>query len=521
MSILLESTEKAVEPQNHNNNRVAKRTPSNRRTAGLLHWAQCAIEELDHVGCDLEADPVHDLRVAIRRCRSIAEGLRSIYPSKQWKHFRALPKPLFAALGTLRDTQVMREWLATVADASNPLRTELDEILLSNEVEQKRMALFALNDFNAKRWLRLAEELDGEPRRAPLGSFEYIALERWLQAKRSHEIGTRTHNDIDLHQARIGIKRFRYSVENFLPQLHKLWSRELKRLQDLLGDVHDLDVLRNQIAPLPESRNAKNAINARISAEREKRIAEYESLTIGPDSLWDKWREGLPSGRDLTVAFNAKVRLWCRTLDPHPQQARRVAQMSGRLWNGLQRKLGWTSDRHAAALLRTASMFCNVGAAKNKKKKNRVGRQNSLLSKFSVPVGWSQRDMSVVRLATLFAQSQLPIGVDEEFSQMPPSDQQKVIRFAGIVRLARALVEDTQTATATIGKNEGIISVVAQGLDPLGPAALHLAAARHLLEVSLQRPILVSSAPSADALPPATPAHPWRIGQPRTAASTR
>jgi CHAD domain-containing protein len=39
------------------------------KKSGLLYWAQRAIEECDKASVDFAADPVHDLRVAIRRCR--------------------------------------------------------------------------------------------------------------------------------------------------------------------------------------------------------------------------------------------------------------------------------------------------------------------------------------------------------------------------------------------------------------------------------------------------------------------
>jgi len=33
------------------------------------------LEECDRAAVDLAGDPVHDLRVALRRCRSLADGL--------------------------------------------------------------------------------------------------------------------------------------------------------------------------------------------------------------------------------------------------------------------------------------------------------------------------------------------------------------------------------------------------------------------------------------------------------------
>ena len=44
--------------------------------------------------------------------------------------------------------------------------------------------------------------------------------------------------------ARIALKRFRYLVESFLPEQKAAWSVDLKRLQSLLGEIHDLDVRR-------------------------------------------------------------------------------------------------------------------------------------------------------------------------------------------------------------------------------------------------------------------------------------
>ena len=71
--------------------------------SGLAYWAARVLEECDKASHDFAADPVHDLRVAIRRCRSMADGFLSVDPDSAWRQMKKLGKGLFASLGDLRD----------------------------------------------------------------------------------------------------------------------------------------------------------------------------------------------------------------------------------------------------------------------------------------------------------------------------------------------------------------------------------------------------------------------------------
>ena len=62
------------------------------KKAGLAYWAQRVLEECDKASQDFAADPVHDLRVAIRRCRSMADGFLSVDPDPAWKEMKRLGK---------------------------------------------------------------------------------------------------------------------------------------------------------------------------------------------------------------------------------------------------------------------------------------------------------------------------------------------------------------------------------------------------------------------------------------------
>ena len=65
------------------------------KTTGLRYWMQRVLDECDHAGADFSADPVHDLRVALRRCRSLADGMIAMDPDPDWKAMKKAGKRLF------------------------------------------------------------------------------------------------------------------------------------------------------------------------------------------------------------------------------------------------------------------------------------------------------------------------------------------------------------------------------------------------------------------------------------------
>ena len=59
---------------------------------GLSYWMERALKELDHVCTSPDADAVHDLRVALRRCRSVAAVMEEVDPDRSWAEMRKLGK---------------------------------------------------------------------------------------------------------------------------------------------------------------------------------------------------------------------------------------------------------------------------------------------------------------------------------------------------------------------------------------------------------------------------------------------
>ncbi len=287
--------------------------------AGLAYWAQRTLEECDKASQEFAADPVHDLRVAIRRCRSMADGFLSVDPDPGWKQMKKVGKALFSPLGDLRDVQVMAEWVAHLSAPDDPVRQRLLETLGRQESQLKVAAQQALHNFDRKRWMALNARLAKRAGKIPLEGlvFQHLAVERWMDAHQLHRQALRNRSQVGYHQLRIGIKRFRYTCENFLPQRHEIWARDLRELQDALGEVHDFDVLkamiRTQSGIVPED---QRRWIKKIAEQRQQRLDLYRQKMLGKNSLWLVWRAGLPSGPALQQASMEKLRTWGSFLDP-------------------------------------------------------------------------------------------------------------------------------------------------------------------------------------------------------------
>jgi hypothetical protein len=79
----------------------------------------------------------------------------------------------------------------------------------------------------------------------------------------------------------------------------------VKHLQDLLGEVHDLDVLR---LDLRRNSSGLDAIvvggwQDRILAERKVRLGEVISRTSGSGSLLATWRAGFQIAHAITAGL--------------------------------------------------------------------------------------------------------------------------------------------------------------------------------------------------------------------------
>lgn len=468
------------------------------KKAGLAYWANRVLQECDNASAGFDADPVHDLRVAIRRCRSMADGFLSVDPDPAWKQMKRLAKPLFSSLGELRDTQVMMEWVAKLSPPGDPLGQRLTDDLANKEAALRLSAQHALARFDRKRWASLNTHLAKRTGRIPLEGtvFQHLALERLLEARELHRRALRNRSSVAYHQLRIAIKRFRYTVENFLPQRHLQWAKDLRDLQDALGDVHDFDVLRaiirarEGVGPDERARWVE-----RISEERRQRLQLYRERMMGAHSLWHVWRAELPSGSTLEQAALEKLQTWASFLDPDMPHSVRVTQFALQLYDDLLHCGTLRGAAEYRRILQAGGILHEVGRNKNANagKGGHQKRGERMILKLKPPLTWSEEEMCCLAALVRYHRGALPLTTDASFAGLSAKRRSELMPIIGILRLANAFDEthDGRVSHLRVECQNGFIAVYGEGLRRLSRAAERIAGARYLLETVLRAPIVV------------------------------
>lgn len=453
------------------------------------------LKEAHKVASGFGEDAVHDLRVALRRCRSIAEGLHTIDPDPAWKKMRKAGKELFSSLGELRDSHVMMKWAEKLGPADDPVTQKLLEHCKNQEHASKIHAGEALQRFDRHQWQSWSKSLPVRTNRVRAGSapFQSIALERWAEARQLHSNALRNRSKTAWHRLRIGVKKFRYVIENFLPDLHQLLGDGLKEIQDLLGEIHDLDVLwetvlRSGFLATPEDRRRWEE---RIRGERDTRVGNYREKMIGRDALWLQWRAALPPDEEVRQVVFKKLYTWASYLDSDFQHSKKIARLSLQLYDGLVRVGALHVDgRHSRELLRAAATMHDVGRAEgNGGHHKATGR---LIRKLDLPFGWKPEERDMVALIARYHRGALPTVNHKRFAGMAEPLQREIKSLAGVLRLADTLdrPDDSPIGRVKVSKPGEAVVIYAQGLaeERMGES---IAGARYLLEASCGVPIMV------------------------------
>jgi CHAD domain-containing protein len=283
------------------------------------------LKQQEQAAKKLSSESIHDLRIALRRSRSLAEGFSELDTHADWRHLRRTSKSLQSRLAELRDLQVMREWIQRLGIGKESDGARLSEVLSGQEDKARHKARAALKDFSRNRWKKWKRRMPARADALPFNEphFAALALRRLGEAQELDRQRRRNPSGAAVHRLRIAVKKFRYTVESFLPEQQKAWGETLWRLQRLLGEVHDLDVLRGKLRELGPQSNphskAEEDARARqttlIEKAREERMNRFDKLTsakqrpngskVPHSALWDGWKRELESLTQINLPESA------------------------------------------------------------------------------------------------------------------------------------------------------------------------------------------------------------------------
>jgi CHAD domain-containing protein len=227
-----------------------------------------------------DEEAVHDLRVAIRRMRTLLKMSRGLFGRWHTDVVRGAFAEVMRATGDLRDEEVLEE---TLSDAVQT--PEFDAWLLQRRVREEKLrrnviARIERGDLDrARLMLKALLVFPVEPdRNVDLSRFARRTVEgarRKVEGRRDVEVSDVT----GMHDLRIAYKELRYSIEllsDALPIDARAQLEPATVFQKRLGELHDVDVATDVVRDAKGlSPDARAEALSSLARMRDKRVGKY------------------------------------------------------------------------------------------------------------------------------------------------------------------------------------------------------------------------------------------------------
>jgi CHAD domain-containing protein len=222
-----------------------------------------------------DAEALHDLRVALRRLHTLFSGFASCFREES-----SLPQRLRTLL---KETNAARD-LEVSLSLIEQQRLALPRLQQKWQAELKE-EYHRLRENLPPVWRNLSAELDAPQQilvvnlpEMSLGAYAAALIatkEKRLRRKGKLLLGK--WGKKRAHRLRIAGKRLRYLLEPFTEDSAPAASAvaRLKRFQDLLGDYHDIVVLRQRLLSLPRENTAMSEMPLEHAAQQLKRSRRH------------------------------------------------------------------------------------------------------------------------------------------------------------------------------------------------------------------------------------------------------
>ncbi|MEI7832306.1 MAG: CHAD domain-containing protein [bacterium] len=228
----------------------------------MLDFLTELVAEFEGVRRAEDIECVHRMRVASRRVRTALNLFADCFPAKRVAQWQEQIKGITKALGAARDTDVQLEVLHELLAEAPEQRylPGIRRVILRLEQRRKRLQVRLIAALDRLEERKTLPEMEGALRQqrihAQLHQVSgtppqlYRRAQATLIAQLEVMLGYELYLDkpermLELHAMRIAAKHLRYSLQIYGP----IYDGELKefftvvrKLQDILGEIHDCDV---------------------------------------------------------------------------------------------------------------------------------------------------------------------------------------------------------------------------------------------------------------------------------------
>lgn len=253
----------------------------------------------DLIDRDWDTEFLHDYRVSIRRTRSALSQIKNVFPKQTTVRFKKDFSYLGKLSNQLRDLDVyLLKEDAYKAMLPRVFRDDIDPLFNHLHKKRSRSIKQVVNSIGADRYKRILNDWEaflneppGDLPPPPNAEIPILALakkriyKQYMSTIKAGGLITENTEDEKLHELRIECKKLRYLME-FFSSLFKRKKitrliKQLKQLQDNLGDFNDLSVQKEYLLNIAEelpgagvkNKKALVAIGSLVGAlDEEKRV---------------------------------------------------------------------------------------------------------------------------------------------------------------------------------------------------------------------------------------------------------
>lgn len=269
----------------------------------LLDKVQGLFDPLKRLGSDGNAESLHRMRVSSRRLRVGLRFFASLFPAGELKQIQRQLKRITDRLGAIRefdvDVQLLRKLERRLPPAARPDSVALQHSLLAERT--RRLGAFkalmkrldtSQFDQRVRLLIETHDRLLDNKWLLKDSARQLAGLRRAVRKRRKQLMNKRTSRSF--HKLRLAGKQYRYALEASEAVFQMPLSpriRALQTLQDLMGAVHDVEVVIDTIERRAND-NKTLAQSARhmvklLKDDRDERFATFEEF-VSAKPAWTK-----------------------------------------------------------------------------------------------------------------------------------------------------------------------------------------------------------------------------------------